>query len=376
MKILFDCICLQYGINGGAEYAKRIIQEAGRTESLEVIIYLSKKRCLLKEYDMILSDMSLKRYYIEDIALKAIVDKENVDKIFFPLLQCHRYVNLEDIEIPCIGVLHDLRSLEMAFSNIYSFLSIRDYIKQRVFFRKYEYYLKRKIENEIGNVKFWCKESNTVITVSNYSSTVIRFFIPEIKPLVYYSPIRETTHFSDCVHDDMLRKVIDNGMKYFFLVSADRREKNADVVFKAFERLVKDNTTDFYLLTTGTKTKYTYNHIPLDYLSESDLYFAYKNSFAFIYPSLQEGFGYPPVEAMKLGIPVIASNVTSIPEILEDAPLYFSPIYPIDLYGKMIDMIANREEYSLRSSEQYKNIKKKQDKHLLELIDLIRQPVR
>jgi glycosyltransferase involved in cell wall biosynthesis len=51
----------------------------------------------------------------------------------------------------------------------------------------------------------------------------------------------------------------------------------------------------------------------------------YKNAFCFIYPSLYEGFGIPPLEAMVLGCPVIASNVSSIPEVVEDAGILFDP---------------------------------------------------
>lgn len=51
----------------------------------------------------------------------------------------------------------------------------------------------------------------------------------------------------------------------------------------------------------------------------------YRHAVAFIYPSLHEGFGLPPLEAMAQQCPVIASSESSIPEILEDAAMYFSP---------------------------------------------------
>lgn len=51
----------------------------------------------------------------------------------------------------------------------------------------------------------------------------------------------------------------------------------------------------------------------------------YKNASCFIYPSLYEGFGIPPLEAMHYGCPVIASNVSSIPEVVGDAGLLFNP---------------------------------------------------
>lgn len=51
----------------------------------------------------------------------------------------------------------------------------------------------------------------------------------------------------------------------------------------------------------------------------------YQNAAAFVYPSLYEGFGFPPLEAMALGCPVISSNTSVLPEILGNACLYFNP---------------------------------------------------
>ena len=54
----------------------------------------------------------------------------------------------------------------------------------------------------------------------------------------------------------------------------------------------------------------------------------YQNAVAFVYPSLYEGFGIPPLEAMSLGCPVICSNTSSIPEVVGDAGEYFDPKEP------------------------------------------------
>jgi glycosyltransferase involved in cell wall biosynthesis len=63
----------------------------------------------------------------------------------------------------------------------------------------------------------------------------------------------------------------------------------------------------------------------LGFLSEDDLFAAYSYSEAFFFPSLYEGFGLPPLEAMATGLPVISSNTSCMPEVLGEAALFFDP---------------------------------------------------
>ncbi|MCB0211053.1 MAG: glycosyltransferase family 4 protein [Anaerolineae bacterium] len=64
----------------------------------------------------------------------------------------------------------------------------------------------------------------------------------------------------------------------------------------------------------------------LGYVSDAQLCWLYRNCFAFVYPSLFEGFGMPVLEAMSLGAAVITANVTSLPEITGDAALAIDPL--------------------------------------------------
>ena len=66
--------------------------------------------------------------------------------------------------------------------------------------------------------------------------------------------------------------------------------------------------------------------ILLGFVEDQWLPAIYANAFAFIYPSLHEGFGLPPLEAMSCGTPVMLSNASSLPEVGGDAALYFDPL--------------------------------------------------
>jgi alpha-1,3-rhamnosyl/mannosyltransferase len=88
--------------------------------------------------------------------------------------------------------------------------------------------------------------------------------------------------------------------------------------------------------------------IRLPYLSEQDRWRVMVHAVSLVYPSVYEGFGFPPLEAMALGVPVIASHVTSIPEICSDAALLVDPWDPADLSRAISSMLEDkilRERY-------------------------------
>lgn len=68
----------------------------------------------------------------------------------------------------------------------------------------------------------------------------------------------------------------------------------------------------------------------------------YRDAEAFIYPSLYEGFGIPPLEAMSLGCPVICSNTSSIPEVVDDAGEYFDPGNTVSICAAIENVMQSR----------------------------------
>ena len=70
-------------------------------------------------------------------------------------------------------------------------------------------------------------------------------------------------------------------------------------------------------------------------------YFAHAE--AFVFPSLYEGFGLPPLEAMAAGCPVLVSTAASLPDICGDAAVYCDPSRPGDIASKLLDLLTNKE---------------------------------
>jgi glycosyltransferase involved in cell wall biosynthesis len=80
------------------------------------------------------------------------------------------------------------------------------------------------------------------------------------------------------------------------------------------------------------------------YVSDDDLCALYSACRAFIYPSIYEGFGLPPLEAMACGAPVISSSIPSITEVLGDAALLVAPTDVEALTKSIIDLWENKDE--------------------------------
>jgi glycosyltransferase involved in cell wall biosynthesis len=79
------------------------------------------------------------------------------------------------------------------------------------------------------------------------------------------------------------------------------------------------------------------------YLDEEDVRHAYRLANAFVLPSLCEGFGLPLIEAMASGLPVAASQTSSIPEVCRDAAVYFHPESPESMAEKVVSVIEDGE---------------------------------
>ncbi|NIT04313.1 glycosyltransferase [Candidatus Saccharibacteria bacterium] len=94
------------------------------------------------------------------------------------------------------------------------------------------------------------------------------------------------------------------------------------------------------------------------YVTDDDLVDLYKNAEAYVQPSLSEGFGLPSLEAMALGVPVVESNSSCLPEIAGEAALYFDPYDAGDIAEKLGKVLSSK---SLRQKLVKKGLKRSKE---------------
>ena len=118
--------------------------------------------------------------------------------------------------------------------------------------------------------------------------------------------------------------------KYFLYVGNAYPHKNLEAIIaiaKVFSeyRFVFVGKEDFFSLRLQATVSDITNVSFIGFVSDHDLSVLYRNAVAYLFPSRYEGFGLPGLEAMQYGLPVIASNRGSLPEIYGDAALFFDP---------------------------------------------------
>ena len=94
------------------------------------------------------------------------------------------------------------------------------------------------------------------------------------------------------------------------------------------------------------------------YVPDADLEALFQEASAYVFPSLYEGFGLPPLEAMAHGCPVVSSNRASMPEILGEAATYFNPENKDEMIEKIEEILNNSSQRERNISLGYQQVKK------------------
>jgi len=212
--------------------------------------------------------------------------------------------------------------------------------------------------------KYYCKnfsrfanKSSRIATVSEFSKKDIveTYKIDTNKiDVVYNGPNEQFKPISD-IEKTQLQNQYSEGKSFFLFVGTLHPRKNLVNLFKAFDEFKAKTNADFKLLIVGRKMWWTdeienafqnlaskKDIIFTGRLPEKDLYKITAAAHALTYVPIFEGFGIPLVESMSCGVPVITSNITSMPEVVENAGILVDP-FSVDAIAKAMLTIASDE---------------------------------
>ena len=195
-------------------------------------------------------------------------------------------------------------------------------------------------------IRILSKTALQIITVSHYSKAqLIKYTgVKENRISVIYNAANHITGFADA--DENFKKRINELQPFMLGVSSLHHHKNFEILSKA---IVLADLAEYKMVIAGGAYPKSFDKIVLDesiivlgYVSNEQLQYLYSKASLFIFPSLFEGFGIPPLEAMILGCPVLSSNTTAVPEVLGDACEYFDPHNVNDLVYKLEELVNDK----------------------------------
>lgn len=154
--------------------------------------------------------------------------------------------------------------------------------------------------------------------------------------------------------------------KFILTVGSIEPRKNLIGLLKAYNMLDENLKKEYKLVLVGFKgwenreimeliNKNKTNIHYLGFVTDEELAKVYNLASLFVFPSFYEGFGLPPLEAMACGTPVVTSNLTSLPEVCEDAVLYCNPHNEIDIKEKMEKILKDKtlqKDLSIKGKKQ------------------------
>jgi glycosyltransferase involved in cell wall biosynthesis len=204
-------------------------------------------------------------------------------------------------------------------------------------------YLPNRAAYLYAKASMWmaARRSHKILTVSEASKRdIIRFLnVPASKVVVVYNAMDE--RFGVAPSEEAIARVRERYQldhRFVLYVGNIKPHKNLVRLVEAFEQLRARGFDDLTLLIIGDEisklpalrravhSHKLHKHVRfLGYLPDDTLAVLYRLADVFVFPSLYEGFGLPPLEAMACGAPVVTSNVSSLPEVTGDAAVLVDP---------------------------------------------------
>ncbi len=232
---------------------------------------------------------------------------------------------------PMITTIHDLNHVVLADN--YS-------VFHRIY---YSFVLSKKV-----------RKAKAVITVSQFSrSEILHYFrLNPAQVRVIHNGIAEGFTTRDCLSEESRQSFLDRfelPSRYILSIGNKKPHKNILRTVMAYCHgnfslpLVLLSDFDPAILTIAEKSGKKHLIHFLRFVRSSEFAMVYAHAAVFVYPSLYEGFGFPPLEAAACGVPTVVSRKTSLPEVMGDGAIYVDPESPADI-AKGIEKALSYDE--------------------------------
>lgn len=223
-----------------------------------------------------------------------------------------------------------------------------------------------------GRARYWLKNlgyeaviriivrrAKKIIAVSEYvkQDIIDSFGMAPEKIAVVYESGPAATNYQPAAGDNRVLEKYQIKKPYLLYVGNAYPHKNLERLIESFKILQEKDQPDLQLVLVGGED-YFYRRLKrkncdaagvcfgggvifTGFVPEADLGVLYNNAEVYVFPSLCEGFGLPPLEAMSYGLPVVASRATCLPEILGEAAHYFDATNLNDMAAKINEVVEN-----------------------------------
>lgn len=330
MKIGIDCRELGAYQTGIGRILIEFLREARRkTKDFEFILFGNEMTDFLSFQDILLDykKVVIKErwtFWWDQIQLKKALQKNEIDVFFSPYYK--------------IPLLTRAKTVLSIFDLTYLLVEpYAGHLKNTIYVKNF--------------IKLAARKAKKIITSSNSTKEDLSeiLHLPQGKINVVHLGISSrfrTIHEKNRI--ESAKKKYGIPRKYVLYVGNFSPHKNLKRLVRAYHLLTDHLKEEYSLVLGGGEAEKlgirdAGSLICIPYIAEEDLPTLYSGAELFVFPSLYEGFGFPPLEAMACGCPVASSNTSSLPEVLGEAALFFDPCQIEEISSAIRRMIEDED---------------------------------
>jgi glycosyltransferase involved in cell wall biosynthesis len=384
LNLLFDLSAaqpLRFGAHGAGEYTKSVFRSLAARVPDRVAAYIFAGSGLDEDMVRIAAQAGIETCIVKgNSGLQRLIRDRAPERVYSALPYTLGTLDFGRAEF--VGTIHGLRPIETPADSVawrYS-RNASDLLKAQLRLAARRWYVAWMRNRFASLIEVRAAARHFVVPSEYTRASLLREFprMPAESVQVLYSP---ATMMADMPQSSRQLPDFVAGLerRYLLLVSGDRWVKNSYRALRAIEQtfaawpserrwavIVTGNCPRFFPATWRQAFHFAGR------CSAAELAALYANAGLFVYPSLNEGFGYPPVEAMSYATPVLAAACGATPEISAEGAGYFNPLDARDMGVRIATAVGDRDllaQSSDRARERYLKVSARQARDLATLCD-------